>query len=39
MGGDLLHTMAVFGLSRVRTELFRLLVIAFLAHHPVQTYG
>jgi hypothetical protein len=23
MGGDLLHTMAVIGLSRVRTELFR----------------
>jgi len=30
---------AVFGLSRVRTELFQLLVIPFLAHHPVQTYG
>src|SRR6516162_2557706 len=39
MGGDLLHTMAVVGLSRVRTELFQLLVIPCLAHHPVQTYG
>ena len=39
MGGDLLHTMDVFGLSRVRTELSQLLVIPFLGHHPVQTYG
>src|SRR5690242_21963947 len=35
--GVLLHTMAMSGLSRVRTELFYLLVIALLAHHPVQT--
>src|SRR6202047_4866496 len=32
----LLHTIAMSGLSRVRTELFQLLVIPFLAHHPVQ---
>jgi hypothetical protein len=35
--GVLLHTMAMSGLSRVRTELCHLLVIPFLAHHPVQT--
>src|SRR5450755_3482264 len=35
--GVLLHTMAMSGLSRVRTELSQLLVIPFLAHHPVQT--
>src|SRR5271157_6028778 len=33
----LLHTIACSGLSRVRTELFHLPVIPFLAHHPVQT--
>src|SRR6202163_3624008 len=35
--GDRLHTMAISGLSRVRTELFQLLVIPSLAPHPVQT--
>ena len=35
--GVLLHTMAISGLSRVRTELSQLLVIPFLPHHPVQT--
>src|SRR5271170_6893214 len=35
--GDRLHTMAISGLSRVRTELFPLLVIPSLTHHPVQT--
>ena len=34
--GVLLHTMAMSGLSRVRTESFHLLVIPSLAHHPVQ---
>src|SRR5271165_1049860 len=37
VGGDLLHTMDVFGLSRVRTELCNLVVIPFLAPHPEQT--
>src|SRR6202162_1071668 len=35
--GAQLHTMAMFGLSRVRTEFFQLLVIPSLAPHPVQT--
>src|SRR5580692_2802161 len=35
--GVLLHTMAISGLSRVRTELFPLLVIPSLVPHPVQT--
>ena len=35
--GVLLHTMAISGLSRVRTELDQLLIIPSLAHHPVQT--
>jgi hypothetical protein len=35
--GVLLHTMAMSGLSRVRTELFQLLIIPSLAPHPVQT--
>jgi hypothetical protein len=35
--GVQLHTMAMSGLSRVRTELFHLLVIPSLAPHPVQT--
>src|SRR5664279_3784257 len=39
VGGDLLHTMDEFGLSRVRTEPFQLLVIPFLAPHPEQTDG
>ena len=35
--GVLLHTMAMYGLSRVRTELFQLLVIPSLTPHPIQT--
>src|ERR1700686_2561851 len=35
--GVLLHTIAMSGLSRVRTELFHLLVTPPLAHHPVQS--
>src|SRR6202795_3037904 len=35
--GVLLHTIAMSGLSRVRTELFHLLVTPFPTHHPVQT--
>jgi hypothetical protein len=35
--GDLLHTLAISGLSRVRTELFQLLIVPSLAPHPVQT--
>src|ERR1700675_32100 len=35
--GVLLHTMAISGLSRVRTELNPLLIVPSLAHHPVQT--
>src|SRR5215831_6592952 len=35
----LLNTNACSGLARVRTELFQLLVIPFLAPHPVQTNG
>ena len=31
--------MAISGLSRVRTELFQLLVIPFLTHHPEQANG
>ena len=38
-GGDLLHTMAIYGLSHVRTELYNLFVIPFLAPHPEQTDG
>ena len=34
--GDLLHTLGISGLSRVRTELFHLLVISSLTPHPVQ---
>src|SRR6202795_2734735 len=37
--GDRLHTIAISGLSRVRTELFQLLVIPSLAPHPIQTNG
>jgi len=33
---DLLHTTAISGLSRVRTELLPLLVVPSLAPHPVQ---
>src|ERR1019366_5194141 len=32
----LLHTIAMSGLSRVRTELSQLLVIPFLPHHPIE---
>jgi hypothetical protein len=35
--GDLLHTMAISKLSRVRTEASQLLVIPSSAPHPVQT--
>src|SRR5579884_2389678 len=35
--GGLLHTMAISGLPRVRTELDPLLTIPSLAQHPVQT--
>jgi hypothetical protein len=35
--GDRLHTMAIFRLSRVRTELFQLLVVPSLTPHPVET--
>ena len=34
--GDLVHTMAISELSRVRTELFKLTVIPALTPHPVQ---
>src|SRR5271169_4541954 len=34
--GDLLRTMAMYGLSRVRTELFKLTVLHTLTPHPVQ---
>ena len=37
--GVRLHTIAISGLSRVRTELEPLLVVPLLAHHPVQTNG
>ena len=37
--GVLPHTIACSGLSRVRTELFQLLVVPSLAHHPEQLNG
>src|SRR5579864_3744571 len=37
--GVLLHTTAIFGLSRVRTESVYLLVIPSLAHHSEQLNG
>ena len=37
--GDLLHTIGISGLSRVRTELLRLAVVAALAPHPIQMHG
>ena len=37
--GVLLHTMAMSGLSRVRTELQHLLKVPSLAPHPVQANG
>ena len=36
--GDLQHTRAISGLSRVRTELFKLTIVAALAPHPVQVH-
>jgi hypothetical protein len=36
--GDLVHTMAISGLSRVRTELDPLTVIQSLAPHPIQMH-
>ena len=36
--GDGLHTIGISGLSRVRTELRRLTVVATLTPHPVQMY-
>ena len=36
--GDLLHTMAISGLSRVRTELLQLPIVQALAPHPVQMH-
>jgi hypothetical protein len=36
--GDLLHTIAISGRSRVRTELFELAVVPALAPHPVQMH-
>ena len=35
----LLHTIAISGLSRVRTELLHLLVVPLLAPHPVHSNG
>jgi hypothetical protein len=34
-----LNTIAISGLSCVRTEFAPLLIIPFLAHHPVQPNG
>jgi hypothetical protein len=39
VGGDLLHTMDESSLSRVRTQLQSLLIIAFLTPHPVEADG
>ena len=36
--GDLLHTIEISGLSRVRTELLQLAVVAVLTPHPVQMH-
>jgi hypothetical protein len=35
-GGDLLHTMGISGVSRVRTELLHFVVIPSAPPHPVQ---
>ena len=35
-GGDLLHTMGISGLSRVRTELLHFVVVPSATPHPVQ---
>jgi hypothetical protein len=37
--GDLLHTLAISELSRVRTELFQLFVVPSLAPHPIKSNG
>ena len=37
--GDLLLTIGISGLSRVRTELVQLAVVAALTPHPVQMHG
>ena len=37
--GVLLHTMAISGLFRVRTELHQLRIVPLLAPHPVKIYG
>ena len=37
--GELLHTTAISGRSRVRTELFELTVIPALTPHPIQMHG
>ncbi len=39
VGGDLLHTLSEFKLSRVRTELQMLLIVITLPPHPVETDG
>jgi hypothetical protein len=39
VGGDLFHTMDVYRLSRVRTELQSLWVIESLTPHPVEADG
>jgi hypothetical protein len=39
VGGDLLHTMSVSRLSRVRTELQTLLIVISLPPHPVEVDG
>ena len=36
--GDLLHTIGISGLSRVRTELLHLAIVQTLAPHPVQMH-
>jgi hypothetical protein len=36
--GDLLHTIGMSGLSRVRTELLPLAIVLTLAPHPVQMH-
>ena len=36
--GDLLHTIPIYGLSHVRTELLQLLVIPFPTPHPEQSH-
>jgi hypothetical protein len=38
-GGDLLHTMAMSGRSRVRTELLHLFVVPAVPPHPIQLEG